>query len=723
MTNMIGVATFLSQLAAALSYLALGIFILARGQMNAVRLSIGIASFLTAAWAGGTLFVMHYGLHDAFRLSIQMETVRTAAWIFVLVLMQRRSWGLDDRPTSTFVVAMVLGFIVALQLALGLMVEPLKVGEPLGGRSVAFLLMGTRLAMAISGLVLLHNLYVNARERQDITFRLFAVGLGLICAYDLNMHTLHFLTGRPIMALVEIRGAVNVLAVPLFFVALERERSGSRFQPSRKAAFHTISFTIIGAYLIIMSLLSHALRLTGGDWGVLLQVVFVALALMVGAMAVLSPRLRAELKVRISRNFFRYRYDYRVEWLRFIDTIHASPDSLPEELPIRERLVKAVAVVLDCNAGALIEPSSVGGYEMATHWEWDGLEVPVIDDDSPLIQFMAATGRIVDFDRLRPDTNGHRQNRGYRPPDSHDMLPCPDWVLVNDNIWLAVPLIHNERLTGILLLHRSLAQRELNWEDFDLLRTLGRQGASYLAEAATQAELDAARSFDEFNRRFAFVMHDLKNIVSQLGLLARNAERHADNPEFRADMVQTLQLSVTKMTDLMQLLAREIANKEQGQVAELDGQAVDFAALVATMVATLRRGHGMIEFSPPARMVMVHGKADQLEAMVTHLIQNAIDASTSAAPIHVHLETNDGAARLIVEDQGSGMTSAFIRDGLFKPFHSTKEDGFGIGAFEAREIVVAHGGQMQVWSKPGIGTRFTILLPLNTHMETEIIDG
>src|SRR3546814_13854417 len=79
-----------------------------------------------------------------------------------------------------------------------------------------------------------------------------------------------------------------------------------------------------------------------------------------------------------------------------------------------------------------------------------------------------------------------------------------------------------------------------NWEDFDLLRTVGQQAASYIAEAQSQSALADAEKFEEFNRRFAFIMHDIKNLVSQLSPVARNAERHADKPEFRADMVATL---------------------------------------------------------------------------------------------------------------------------------------------------------------------------------------
>ena len=137
--------------------------------------------------------------------------------------------------------------------------------------------------------------------------------------------------------------------------------------------------------------------------------------------------------------------------------------------------------------------------------------------------------------------------------------PC--LLLRDESAWAAMPLIHHERLVGLVLLAAPEYRRPLDWEDFDLLRTAGRQAASSLAEAQGQEALAKAQRFDEFNRRFAFILHDIKNLVSQLSLLARNAERHADNPEFRADMIATLQSSVGKMNDLLARLAPHAASR------------------------------------------------------------------------------------------------------------------------------------------------------------------
>ena len=137
----------------------------------------------------------------------------------------------------------------------------------------------------------------------------------------------------------------------------------------------------------------------------------------------------------------------------------------------------------------------------------------------------------------------------------------PQWMLEERRAWIGVPLIQGDRLFGLVLLAAPDYRRVLDWEDFDLLRTAGRQAASSLAEAHGQEALSNAQRFEEFNRRFAFILHDIKNLVSQLSLLSRNAERHADNPEFRADMVATLRSSVGKMNELLARLSPQAQSR------------------------------------------------------------------------------------------------------------------------------------------------------------------
>ena len=269
--------------------------------------------------------------------------------------------------------------------------------------------------------------------------------------------------------------------------------------------------------------------------------------------------------------------------------------------------------------------------------------------------------------------------------------------------WAGVPLIHAGRLVGLVILAHPPYRRPLDWEDYDLFRAAGIQAASYIAEARSQQALADSRRFDEFNRRFAFILHDIKNLVSQLSLVTRNAERHADNPEFRQDMIATLQSSVKKMNDLL-------ARLSPGAVREGEPiRPVSLDRAAASVAAAKSHQHPVIVAGEPG----LWAKADPagLEQALSHLVQNAVEASPPGRPVEIRYAESGGDALVEVIDRGHGMSAEFVRTRLFQPFASTKEQGFGIGAYEARALVTAMGGRIEVDSREGEGSVFSLIFP------------
>jgi signal transduction histidine kinase len=106
------------------------------------------------------------------------------------------------------------------------------------------------------------------------------------------------------------------------------------------------------------------------------------------------------------------------------------------------------------------------------------------------------------------------------------------------------------------------------------------------------------------------------------------------------------------------------------------------------------------------------GESGRIEQLLLHLVQNAIDASEPGAPITLIARRQADWAQIDITDNGSGMSQRFIAQELFKPFRSTKPGGFGIGAYEAREIARSHGGRLEVESQQGTGSTFRIVLPI-----------
>jgi len=107
-------------------------------------------------------------------------------------------------------------------------------------------------------------------------------------------------------------------------------------------------------------------------------------------------------------------------------------------------------------------------------------------------------------------------------------------------------------------------------------------------------------------------------------------------------------------------------------------------------------------------------KADknQLIAILGHLVQNAQDATDDDGKITISQKRSTDGVLIEIEDTGSGMSEDFIKNKLFKPFKTTKgSKGMGIGVYEAREIILAIGGHIEVRSEVGVGTCFKLTIP------------
>jgi putative PEP-CTERM system histidine kinase len=607
------------------------------------------------------------------------ESARNLLWISLLYSLSAAG---EERDHGLKLVYAAVAGVIGLQLIGG----TLELISQSGALAQTNLVL--RITTAAGALVLVHNVYGQAAPASRSHIRLATLGLAVIWIYDLNLYTVAYLGSASAAWLMKCRGIAVALVAPLFALAT-RDESGWRIRLSRAATFQSLSLLAICAYFALMAIVATALRGSEVDWSAALMVA--ALAVMtVGAMVLLpSARARGWLKVKLAKHLFEHRYDYRGEWLRFTETIgQAGPDAAP----LAERIVKAFADAVDAPGGLLLVCDG-GATAVAGNWNWpEPTPAAHFGDAGELWNEIEANGRVVEFEALRQGWASERDR----------VVAAPQWMLEDESIWAGVPLLHQQRLVGLVILAAPEYRRPLDWEDFDLLRTAGNQAASSLAEAMSQEALANAQRFEEFNRRFAFILHDVKNLVSQLSLLARNAERHADNPEFRADMVATLQSSVGKMNEL---LAR-LAPHSSARVHHIEPQ--ELRPILLSAIAA-KRGEREVQLLGDTA-VWARLDSAALEQAIGHLLQNAFDASSGTA-VTVRVSAADGTVTIAIADKGVGMDGDFIRNRLFQPFASTKAGGFGIGAFEARSLITAMGGRISVDSRPGQGTTFTISLP------------
>jgi putative PEP-CTERM system histidine kinase len=545
------------------------------------------------------------------------------------------------------------------------------------------------LALPVFGLLLVEQLYRNIAEDARWNAKPLCLALGLLFAFDIYFFSQAALFGRFDADSVSVRGAVHGICVPLLWLAAKRQANRtSNLRISRTAAFHTATLLLAGMYLLFISAIGYYVRRFGGDWGSALQLALLFLATVALIVMLSSGTLRAKLRVFLGKNFFTYRYDYRAEWLRFTGMLSAG--AAPGDVGISA--IRGLADLVESRGGA-IWFRAAGDREFVTTAQWN---MPRIDHrepvDSALCTFLESKGWIVDVDECR----------GF--PQRYGGLQVPEWLLSLPSCWLIVPLHVGHALSGFAVLAHARTQMTVNWEVRDLLKTASRQAAGILAHLhATEALLEA-RKFDAFNRMSAFVVHDLKNIVTQLSLMLKNAKRLHANPEFQQDMLATIENSLEKMRRLTLQL-------REGKPTTSGTAGVDLVPIARRLGASSAQRGRPIELSFADR-VFTRGDEERIERVLGHVVQNAIEATSSTDRVWLDVQRVGGHAKVVVGDMGGGMSREFVATRLFKPFNTTKQGGMGIGAYESFQYLKELGGTITVDSEPGRGTIITILLPL-----------
>jgi len=517
-------------------------------------------------------------------------------------------------------------------------------------------------------------------------------GIGGLFAYDLFLYSQAELV-RGIMADAwNARGALIAFAAPLIAIAVRREPQWSLdVFVSRQAVFYTTTFMGVGAYLLLTAAGGYYVRQFGGSWGHLGQVVFLGGALLLLVLLVGSSVLRRRARVFLSKHFYRNKYDYRLEWLRFIGTLSSGHDE-----DVRRTAIAAIAQIFSSPAGILwLADEASGRFVPAAAWpgRLDELEkIEALPANADLPAFLARTQWIVDLQELA------------RAPDTYGNFMLPDWLQSKRGFRIVSPLLQLDRLMGFVLLYDPPPPFELTYEDRDLLKTVGRHVATQIAQQEADRKLTESRQFEAYNRLTAFMMHDLKNSAAQLRLIVDNYERHKRNPEFIADAMGTVANAVERITRLIDQLRGSTAPERLARVdlAEIAREAVRRCSVRQPRPALQRCEAALVQANP-----------ERLTTVVEHVIRNAQDATSAAGSVSVAVSHRGPQAQLIVSDTGHGMDAEFLRDRLFRPFDSTKgAKGMGVGAYQVREYIQRLAGSVEVQSSPGQGTRFTISMPV-----------
>ena len=582
-------------------------------------------------------------------------------------------------------------WIAALSLCVVLVICGLTVAgyvqdQPIRRIYASNLIIWANLVLAVFGIVLIEQLYRNVSATARHAIKFFSLGVASLFVYELYLFSQVLVFQGIPGAGWNARGAIYGVAGVFLIVTLSKTDDVPQVALSRHLVFYTTSLVGAGALLFLMSTVGYYVKLYGQSWGAALQQVITFSAILGLILISMVPRWRASTLVFINKHFFTHRYDYRAEWLKLIHLL-----SLPiDEGDLHQRAIKAMLGTFNSPGGTLwlrshsrFEPVASCGMDLPA----DARE----PDDSDFIQLMTSREWIFDA-------------REKRYPGDRAL---PQWADSIDELWIIVPLLNEDKLLGFMGLIHGPGVSSLTWEDLDLLKTVGRQLASYIARHQAAEMLAQSRQFDAYNKLTAFIMHDLKNLIAQQALVVANAAKHKENPAFIDDMITTIENSVQRMNNLLLRMQRK--EPALGKLLEVD------ALLVETITKC-----GDLKPIPALRLndkgLRIRADRDSLMMIISHLIRNAQEATPEQGFIDVRLTKRQDRAIIEIEDNGAGMSDVFLKNRLFKPFETTKSDkGMGIGVFQAQEYLRNLGGDIEVESKLGVGTTFFLYLPLFTQ--------
>jgi len=270
---------------------------------------------------------------------------------------------------------------------------------------------------------------------------------------------------------------------------------------------------------------------------------------------------------------------------------------------------------------------------------------------------------------------------------------------------ICAPLWTGDRCIGVAILADRVGGVPYTVEELDLLKCMGDQIAVSLLNLRLTEEIMRAKELEAFQAMSAFFVHDLKNAASTLSLTLQNLPVHFDDPAFRQDALRGIGETANRIN---QLVSRVGALRP----LELKLAEVDLNLLVVDALEVLKGEPGINVVKKLDLQPKLNVDRDQFGSVITNLLLNARDAIQPGGEVSVETNQSNGWAILSVADNGCGMSPAFLKASLFRPFQTTKKKGLGIGMFQSKMIVEAHRGKIQVDSEPGAGTTFRVMLPL-----------
>jgi PAS domain S-box-containing protein len=273
------------------------------------------------------------------------------------------------------------------------------------------------------------------------------------------------------------------------------------------------------------------------------------------------------------------------------------------------------------------------------------------------------------------------------------------------------------QLIGTVVTFRDITQRR--WAE-EILQRANEELEQKVQERTAELQManQQLQQLSDMRSRFvSMVCHEFRNPLNTIALSVSSLHRYDTQlqPEEKTDYLRAINANVDRMTQMIDDIL--MIGKIEAKVLEINPQPLDLVSFCQDLLAEAdyRRPQSPIQFVCRSRQLLACLDERLLWSVLSNLLSNAIRYTPAAQPITLRLSKRHPYAIIRVQDQGMGIPASDRRD-LFKPFHRGRNvsniPGTGLGLSIVKQFVDLQNGTIALTSRVGVGTTFTVKLPM-----------